>query len=207
MYIYIYANIYIYIGVRGSPERRIFSWARWEGGLLRILVSVPTRPDRQFCPPLVPYRKGRFWSVCFAIFLPSRRPPGGLPEASRRPPGGLPEASRRLPRGLLAASRRSPSGLPASWRLPAASRTPFGGSRRAASRRPPGGLRLPPTPLAPIRPCGACWYIYIYIVFHCDYLHVPGLCIHGYVRRLCTEVMYGGYVRRLCTEVMYRRWA
>ena len=53
------------VGVRGLPERRIFSWARWEGGRLRIPVSVatrpgptrpdPARPDRGFRPPPFPH--------------------------------------------------------------------------------------------------------------------------------------------------------
>ena len=33
------------VGVRGLPERRIFSWARLEAARLRIPVSVATRPD------------------------------------------------------------------------------------------------------------------------------------------------------------------
>ena len=65
------------IGVRGFHERRIFSWARWEEGPLRIPVSVaslpdptrpnltrpdPTRPDRPFRPPRSPTRNCRFWA-------------------------------------------------------------------------------------------------------------------------------------------------
>ena len=29
------------------------------------------------------------------------------------------------------------------------------------------------------------------------YFRVTGLCTHGYVPRLCTDIMYGGYVQTL----------
>ena len=48
------------VGVRGVPERRIFSWARSEGARLRIPVSVAPRPGPARPDPARPGPTGDF---------------------------------------------------------------------------------------------------------------------------------------------------